>query len=529
MTSIRGSLIDDAGVSLDGTAIELALFDSEGKPATLRRREPCSGSSSTILEGTPGSRPGVVDLRTGTKGAFCVRVEALAPLVKVRVSYPGSKLIDGAERSTEVSEAGPRRTSTRLRFENAPSVIDLERPSAVFTLTIQIDRASNEDAPRERGGLAIELRDERGSVVASGQTAGDGRARIELSTSGLDGPGEGALTARFAGTAELSTSEVSTPIVRATSTRVEAPSQIEGDPSGGLLVEVRVTTARGAAHGGVVEAMRDGVTVGAGAVAEDGVARASLLFTPAAAGPHAVSLRYIPSSSAYRASEPVDLLVLVPAPSTTRQFVLGLAGVALVAWIVSRWRRAPKQERSESLLPPEPTGRSEVLVVERPAGIRGWRGVVVDAHDGQPVPNADVQILRPTFDGDNTVARCSTDDDGRFELSDIEVPREAKLCVDADLHARYEIPMPGPSVLRVTLVTRRRALLDRLVRWARLHGTPFDSTREPTPGHVRRAASRAGERAIESWAGRVESTAFGPSPVTRRAESTVGSEPRRAP
>jgi len=140
MTSIRGSLVDDAGISLDGTAIELALFDGEGKPAAVRRREPCPGSSSTILDATSGSQPGVVGLRTGTKGAFCVRVEALAPLVKVRVSYPGSKLVDGAERSTEVSEAGPRRAATRLRFENAPAVVDLERPNAVFTVAIQFDR-----------------------------------------------------------------------------------------------------------------------------------------------------------------------------------------------------------------------------------------------------------------------------------------------------------------------------------------------------------------------------------------------------
>jgi hypothetical protein len=408
-------------------------------------------------------------------------------------------------------------------------LVDLERPSAVFTVSMQLDRGPNDEPSRERGGLAIELRDERGSVVASGQTAGDGRARIELPTSALDGPGEGMLTARFAGTADLGTSEVSTPIVRASSTRVEAPTQIEGDPSGGLLVDVRVTTARGAVRGGVVEAMRDGVTVGAGAVTDDGAARASLLFTPAAPGPHPVSLRYVPSSSAYRASEPVDLLVIVPTPSVARQLGLGLAGVALVAWIVSRWRRAPKQQRPESLLPPEPTGRSEVLVVERPAGIRGWRGVVIDAHDGQPIASADVRIVRPTFDGDEAVARCTTDAEGRFELNDVEIPREAKLRVEGDLHARYEIPMPGPSVLRVTLITRRRALLDRLVRWARLHGTPFDSTREPTPGHVRRAASRIGERAIETWAGRIESTAFGPSPVTQRAESTVGTEPRRAP
>ena len=47
----------------------------------------------------------------------------------------------------------------------------------------------------------------------------------------------------------------------------------------------------------------------------------------------------------------------------------------------------------------------------------------------------------------------------------------------------------GIAWLVDALVLRKRALLDRLVEWARRRGLPYDARPEPTPGHVRRAAA----------------------------------------
>jgi hypothetical protein len=78
-----------------------------------------------------------------------------------------------------------------------------------------------------------------------------------------------------------------------------------------------------------------------------------------------------------------------------------------------------------------------------------------------------------------------------------------------------------PGELRIALVTRRRTLLDRLVRWARARGTPWDGPREPTPGHVRRVAARAEADDVAGWAGSVEHAAFGPDPVDTAMERDV--------
>jgi hypothetical protein len=79
--------------------------------------------------------------------------------------------------------------------------------------------------------------------------------------------------------------------------------------------------------------------------------------------------------------------------------------------------------------------------------------------------------------------------------------------------------LPEAGELDVALVLRKRALLDRLVAWARRRGLPFDARPEPTPGHVRRAA--AGEFTVARWADAVERAAFGGQVVDAHAEKEV--------
>ena len=79
--------------------------------------------------------------------------------------------------------------------------------------------------------------------------------------------------------------------------------------------------------------------------------------------------------------------------------------------------------------------------------------------------------------------------------------------------------MPAPGELDVALVLRKRALLDRLVAWARSRGKPFDGRAEPTPGHVRRAA--AAELSVARWADAVERAAYGEGLVDEQAQQEV--------
>jgi len=163
------------------------------------------------------------------------------------------------------------------------------------------------------------------------------------------------------------------------------------------------------------------------------------------------------------------------------------------------------------------------------AGQSGWRGIVNDAHDATPVHGARLSIIVPTFEGDGVVARTTTDERGAFTIEGASATSAsgARLVVESIEHSTYEQALPPPSVLAVALVTRRRAMLERLVRWARRQGAPFDGPPEPTPGHVRRVASRTNVGDVEEWAQRVELVAFGPEAVDEGLEQHVrATEPK---
>ncbi len=120
-------------------------------------------------------------------------------------------------------------------------------------------------------------------------------------------------------------------------------------------------------------------------------------------------------------------------------------------------------------------------------------------------------IERGTFEGRNVLLSVGTEADGSFRLGGLEgLVGDEQMSVEGPLHARLVQPLPPPGELSIALVLRRRALLARLVTWARRRGRPFDVKPEPTPGHVRRAAA-------DDF-----TTAAGPMPWSAR--SSVGGE-----
>jgi hypothetical protein len=264
-----------------------------------------------------------------------------------------------------------------------------------------------------------------------------------------------------------------------------------------------------------------------------GQASVVVSFPADRAGSVPLSLRYVPSSPWWRAGAPLELAVPVSGPGVIRQVVLGLLVAACAAWVVAGWRRAPKRlaplGADRTTVPP--SGRAGVQVLGATSGQSDWRGTVADAHEGTPIAGAALRIVVPSFQGSGVVAEATSDARGAFVL---ELPAEhasrrsdARLVVESSLHSTFEQGLPSPSVLAVALVTRRRALLERLVRWARRAGAPYDGPPEPTPGHVRRVANRGDAADVEAWARRVESAAFGDEAVDATHEDEVrAAEPR---
>jgi hypothetical protein len=179
--------------------------------------------------------------------------------------------------------------------------------------------------------------------------------------------------------------------------------------------------------------------------------------------------------------------------------------------------------------------RQEMQVVRQRQASGDWTGRVVDAHDGYPLQHVKVSIVVPAFPGardgsGGVVVGTTTSANGDFALPATSFRPDARLRVEAPLHATFEEPLPPPAELAIPLVSRRRRLLDRLVSWSgREWGAGALS--DPTPAQV---AARAAadvtpgdvakrERAdrVKSWARALERIAFDRAAVDEPAEAGV--------
>jgi hypothetical protein len=238
----------------------------------------------------------------------------------------------------------------------------------------------------------------------------------------------------------------------------------------------------------------------------------------------ALRLRYVPKDPWWTPSdESLEVIVTIgrPSPWVHLPWLLVVIGVAV--WVVRAWRRPGRMARTRSRPPPRAPGRAEVRLVERGAAGSGWRGRVIDAHDGTPIGAARVEILVPTFDGSGIAASTLSDDEGHFSIDALDAPppEGASLRAAARFHHELAQVLPPSGVLVVALVTRRRAVLDRFVAWAQRRGPPWSGAHEPTPEHVARVAKRRSQDEVATWALAVQDAAFGPAPLEEAREQDI--------
>jgi len=531
---VRGTLLDDAGVPITGAPLAIQLVGPSGSRTDLPEATNCAPPSRGIIRGSAPTPDGYA-VETDERGGFCLRGRAGLGGAALRVRFAGNKLYEGSERQIEAEAPGAALSPVVLRFDPAVDAIDLDRESVAITAAIRIDRTDPRyaitGAAMLREGLAVTLEDERGVKLGESITGGDGRARFEVRTASFAGPGQGEVRARFDGGVTLAKATTSQPVVRYAQVALALARPIEpGDAEDGIPIDVEVTSARGPVEGGVVEALRSDERAGTATV-QGGKARVIVVFAAGREGSAPLTLRYVPAAPWWQAGPDLQVEVPVQGPGAWRQIALAVLVVAIAGWVLGSWRRAPKPPASADgeVKAPAPSGRAGVQIVGPSEGARGWRGIVTDAHEGTPIGGAEISIVVPSFQGSTEVARVTADEAGAFAV-DAPYQPEARLVVHAPEHSAYEQALPPPSTLGITLVTRRRALLERVVRWARRQGAPFEGPPEPTPGHLRRVASRAQDHEVEAWAARVEHAAFGPEPVDEQVELALrGAEPRRGP
>lgn len=534
--TIRGAISDDAGVPITTAAVSVQPMGADGSRSTetLPKASLCDKRLHGFqVNRSPNKSEYLVD--TDERGEFCLRGDLPLQSPKLLLHVPGSKFYDGAELQISFDSTEVQAARALLRFEPNVDVLDLDRESVPVTASLRVERGELPiNAQTKREGLTIFLDDESDRNIAKATTGGDGKARFDVKTASLAGPGPGELRLRFEGSADLARATAATSVVRRSEVRLALAQPIEkADPEDGAPIFLDVTSSRGAVSDGVVEALRGNESVGTGAV-DNGKARVIVSFPSERTGTVPLTLRYVSSAPWWQPGPELRVELPIAGPGFARQILLTVVVLAVMAWVLASWRRAPKPARAKSAdsVPAPLSGRAGVQVVAASSGPAEWRGTVTDAHEGTPIYGAKLSIVVPSFEGDGVVAHATTDEAGMFTLKpeSSSIPNGARLLVESPAHSTHQQPLPPPSVLAVAIVTRRRVLLERLVKWARRHGQPFDGPPEPTPGHVRRVAARSNAPEIENWAQQIEQLAFGAGSIDESTEQQVrNGEPKAGP
>jgi hypothetical protein len=545
---LRGRVTDENDSPVPGTrvAVQLTRGARESFSFSLASPEECAADAATIgSRGSPRTAQSVVLdgpdrilVLADAMGRFCVRLAVPTDRYVAHVEARASGLVDGARLDIPVDLA---LESVTLRFDPERVIVALDDATTVLYAL-----ASTEDDGiiAVAGGLPLTLSNESGSTLGNATTDASGRARFVVPSARVGPAGKGELRISFAGSTDAGRAAYVAAVERRTSVRIEAPDAIGGklpvgSPESGVALRI-VASAACASQGcagfptGTVEVRSadDGPTPGvviAAATLEHGEARVTAKFaTPVDAGDVPLQVRYLPDAPWFQPGERLTLSQPVRPATPWNKLALALAGLLVIAWLgagrfadlPARGQRSPRSVRG--LRADESQARIDVVRADA-SGSGTWTGHIVDAHEGTAVPATRVAIERPGFKQIEIIAETVADAKGAFALPLVDVRPGDQLVAEGPLHGTVRHPMPPHGELQIALVARRRALLDRLVSWARRRGYPFDASPDPTPAHIRRTAPAAGraEPALKEWADAVERAAYAGAPVDAQAEAKV--------
>lgn len=540
--SLAGTVVDDTARAVGGARVDLRVTGTDGTALGLVDAAPaaCSeGASPPSIEGAD-----VLVLPADDSGRFCVRLV-----------LPAFSSLAGGARGVWTAHLDSRATGpidaakldvpidlslapVTLRFDPEPRNLHLDEDEGLGPTRAFVAVASTESEGVTTGAaqVVLTLSNETGAPLATATTDANGQARFDVPAGKLGPPGRGELRVAFAGSATAGAAMHAVPVERRTHVDIAAPDAREGRlapgvPEDGVEVHV-VATLRCARLGcpgaptGTIEVRvgDDEAISGAGSLAAGSEAQVVARYASQGESSQ-LHVRYVPDAPWLQPGNELSLLQPVRPPSPWRKAPLLLAGLVAIAWLVLA-RLPPRKTAAAraSSSAPSPGARPEagVELVRAGPAAEGWTGKLRDAHDGNAIAGARVAVERRGFERIESIAETRTDASGFFALrlpqGGASQPGDELTC-EGPLHGQLRRPLPAPGELDVALVLRKRALLDRLVAWARRRGLPFDARPEPTPGHVRRAA--AGEFTVARWADAVERAAFGGQVVDERAEREI--------
>jgi len=509
-TDVSGMLHDDAGQPVENADVAVTLADGE-------RAAPCRPDGDVRAEGSRAIA------RTDALGFFCMRLSTTRSLEGAVVSYAGDAYHDRTQASVP-RDLGQRRLV--LEFEKPRLLASLDEPSLVVHVTTRVvEGTGTGDAVRLVLFHQPSLDAEGETELAATDVPAGATAKFDVETRALGAPGTGKIVARFGGTGTLAPAMAAVPVERRAIARLSlAATPPPSDPNEGVQLTVGVGSVAGAVTSGWVEALVDGKPAGVAPVSA-GAAHVVATFAETRGKPVSVVLRYVPSGAGFVAGDLVVVTAPIRPPSPWRGTPWLLAAGAVAYWVVRSWKRPERASRARrNERPAKEVGRASVEVVEADPSRSGWRGRVLDAHEGTPIEAARISILVPVFDGEGVAATQTSAADGSFTIAKVKAARNdgSRLVVTAPYHATLSAPVPKDGILSVGLVSRRRALLERLVSWAnRAGGLWVSRRREPTPLEIAELARRRQDENAAEWAAQVAEAAYGPSPPDERREGEI--------
>jgi hypothetical protein len=507
---LLGQLNDDRGRPLGQARVKFATNGPLVTPAPCGQTFPNRISTSL----------GVVHVDTDESGSFCLLLDVGAHK-SLELEFEGDRYF---ERATTHVDLTVSRRSLELGFQPEPTTMSLEREAHAIWIDARVEPA---DAALDEA-LQLNISVEEGGAIRSiarVSTQAGQLASVSLPSKALGAPGAGNLIVEFAGSDSIQPARRAIPIQKTVHVNLTPSGSISSADSDGVDLEVAVGSVLGAVPGGSVEALVNGESRGAAPVVM-GVARVHATFPLPAEGTVAVTLRYLPDAPWWLPGETATVQVPVSPPSPLRRLPWVIAAILVAASVIRAWWRPARTEKPEPKTEETlPTGRPSLEVVALGPAHSGWKGRVIDAHDGAPIRDARVSIVLPSF-GNDTAPTVFSAEDGRFALEHVDRVEGASLQIEADYHATLVNALPPPGEISVSLVSRRRALLARLVDWANRMGRPWQSPTDPTPGQVIRAARSRRAEDIGAWAEEVERAAFGPeAPDAEREREIQDREP----
>jgi hypothetical protein len=525
-TELKGAVTDDTGRPLAAAKVQVRWVAPSGSALVLPPHEVCGGGSAAREAPHYVGPAGEIALEADTRGRFCVHFPLELPEGHLQLRYVDDRgFLDGANIAVNLVPA----SDVELRFAPPPETISADREETTILLETRPRRPGDARAPQ---ALVVSWHTDGSAPVVLGRrqvNAGE-VVRFSFSTAALKAPGVGELRAVL-GSGERSTEARARVLVTTTARLVTTSPAAEADADGNTELDVQIVSRLGPVTSGSIEARSDGRTVGIAPVTK-GQAAVALRLGPGARQVD-VQLRYLPSTPWWLAGPELQLVASVPRASPLRRLPWAIVLLALVAWIGLAWRRPRPSARGAARRNATTPRAPLAAVVWQPAEdkVAGWSGRVIDAHDQAPIAGARVE-----FHFGEGVVSVSTDGEGHFRLDAANAVANAvaggTLGVSAPWHSRLERILPPPGRLGIALVTRRRALLARLIDLgATLRiGSAAGATREsvePTPDELARHAADNARADLVVWARAVEGAAYGPEPVDAEREAAVSAlEPR---